>query len=222
MTHSFEKDYWERHWEQTHDAAPHSAEADDNAPNPYLIRETAGLRPGTALDAGCGAGAEAIWLARQGWQVTGADISATALAQASANAASASVPDRVTWIEADLTIWEPDGRFDLVTTNYAHPTIPQLAFYERISAWVGHGGTLLIVGHLHDPGSTEDGHHPPEKATVTLASITGSLDPDIWRIETAEEQTRALTAPGGHAHALNDVIVRATRRPDRHTAEAPR
>ena len=83
---------------------------------------------------------EPYWLAWQGWQVTGADISATALAQASADAASASVPDRVTWIEADLTIWEPDGRFDLVTTNYAHPTIPQLAFYQRISAWVGQGG----------------------------------------------------------------------------------
>lgn len=207
MTHSFDKDYWEQHWKHTDGAAP----TDENAPNPSLIRETVGLTPGTALDAGCGSGTEAIWLARQGWRVTGADISAAALTEASANAASASVPDRVTWIEVDLTVWEPDGRFDLVATNYAHPTIPQLAFFERISGWVAPGGTLLIVGHLHGSDSREGGHHPPEKATVTLAGITGSLDPDTWRIETADEQSRALTGPGGHAHTLNDVVVRATR-----------
>ncbi|MET1015255.1 MAG: class I SAM-dependent methyltransferase [Leifsonia flava] len=216
MTHSFEKDYWEQHWEHTHDAAPNG----ENAPNPYLVRETAGMAPGTALDAGCGTGAEAIWLAQQGWQVTGADISATALAQASADAASASVSDRVTWIEADLTIWEPDHQVDLVTTHYAHPTIPHLAFYARISRWVAPGGTLLIVGHLHGPASTEDGHHPPEETTVTLSSMTGLLDPNTWRIETADEQTRDVTGSGGHTHALNDVIVRATRRPNRNAAEA--
>lgn len=212
MTHSFEKDYWERHWEEAPGTPGDPANASDSAANPYLIHETAGLTPGTALDAGCGAGAEAIWLARQGWQVTGADISATALAQASAHAASASVSDRVTWVEADLTTWEPDARLDLVTTHYAHPTIPQLAFYERLSEWVAPGGTLLIVGHLPGPGATKHGHHPPEKATATLADITGRLDPKLWRIETADEQTRDLPGSGGHTPRLHDVIVRATRR----------
>ena len=37
------------------------------------------LRPGMALDAGCGHGAEAIWLASTGWRVTAVDFSATAL-----------------------------------------------------------------------------------------------------------------------------------------------
>lgn len=180
-------------------------------PNEALVREVSGLPVGTVLDVGCGEGGDAIWLARQGWQVTGADISATALAQASVSAASASVTDRVTWVEADLTSWEPDGRFDLVTTNYAHPTTPQLEFYGRISRWVAPGGTLLIVGHLHHSGSTEDSHHPPEKATASLSGITGLLDPATWRVDTADEQTRALNGPAGHTHALNDVIVRATR-----------
>ena len=42
--------------------------------------------PGTALDAGCGEGAEATWLASRGWDVTAADISAEALARAAARA----------------------------------------------------------------------------------------------------------------------------------------
>ena len=43
MTHSFDKDYWERHWEQAHDAAPEDAES--SAPNPHLIRAASGLEP---------------------------------------------------------------------------------------------------------------------------------------------------------------------------------
>ncbi|WP_370121768.1 class I SAM-dependent methyltransferase [Arthrobacter sp. MW3 TE3886] len=118
------------------------ADSGGSAPNPHLVRETGGLAPGTALDAGCGTGAEATWLAARGWQVTGADISGAALAQAAERAEGQSAPGRVTWVEADLTSWAPGGRFDLVTTHYAHPAMPQLAFYERISHWVAPGGML--------------------------------------------------------------------------------
>ena len=128
MSHDFDRDYWEQHWHDRPDAE--SASTTDaaplSAPNPYVPRETADLRAGRALDAGCGTGAEAVWLAEHGWTVTGADISASALAQAAARAAAASVTENVTWVEADLTTWEPPEQFDLVTTNYAHPTIPQL------------------------------------------------------------------------------------------------
>lgn len=51
-------------------------------PNPQLVAEAAGLAPGTALDVGCGEGADALWLAARGWQVTGVDISTVALARA--------------------------------------------------------------------------------------------------------------------------------------------
>lgn len=209
MTHSFDKDYWEGHWEQAHNAAP--ADVAGSAPNPYLASGTSGLAPGAALDAGCGTGAEATWLAAHGWHVTGADISAAALAQAVKRAAKESVSGSVTWVEADLSIWEPGRRFDLVTTNYAHPAMPQLAFYERIADWVAPGGTLLIVGHLHDAAVSSHGHHPPAEATVTLADITRSLGSDAWSINRAEERTRTLAGPGGRDVTLHDAVVQATR-----------
>lgn len=206
---TFGKGYWERHWEQVHDAAP--AGLGGGGPNPYLAPEAGGLAPGTALDAGCGTGEEALWLASHGWEVTGADISAAALAQAAETAAKQSVSTGVTWVEEDLTTWEPEGRFDLVTTNYAHPAMPQLAFYQRIADWVAPGGTLLIVGHLHDPSSTGHGNHPPAEATVTLTDITGGLDPAMWSIDSARVQTRTASGRGAHAASLHDVVVRATR-----------
>jgi 2-polyprenyl-3-methyl-5-hydroxy-6-metoxy-1,4-benzoquinol methylase len=130
MTHGFDKDYWEQHWHQAHSGHPGSMAG--NPPSPYLARETGGLTPGTALDAGCGAGAEAIWLASRGWHVTAADIAPEALALAAERATNSGVSERVQWVEADLTVWHPGERFDLVTTHYAHPAMSQLAFYERI------------------------------------------------------------------------------------------
>jgi SAM-dependent methyltransferase len=209
MTHGFDKDYWESHWQQAHGrGAGH-----DSAPNPYLATETVGLVPGTALDAGCGEGAEAIWLAAQGWQVTAADISSEALARARERAAGSAGFERVEWVEADLSVWEPDQRFDLVTTHYAHPAMPQLAFYERLSDWVAPDGTLLIVGHLHTGGNATHGHgHPPEEASVTAASITARLDAAQWNVVTADEHVRTFGNRAGPVITLYDVVVCATRR----------
>ena len=203
--HAFDKDYWDRHWEPG--GGPEAREA--RTANPYLVRETSDLVPGTALDAGCGEGAEAIWLASRGWHVTAADIAAAdiaaeAPARTASRAAQTPASGLVQWVEADLTTWAPGTQYDLVTTNYAHPTMPQLAFYQRIAEWVAPGGTLLIVGHLHghDPAGYESAghrHHPPAKASVTAPDITALLDAATWETVTAEEHSR-------------DAVVRAIRR----------
>jgi SAM-dependent methyltransferase len=205
MTQQFDQAYWESHWGQAdgHGTGP---------PSPYLAREVGNLTPGTALDAGCGEGAEAIWLAAKGWQVTAADISTEALSRAAAHAAtSGTAPAQIRWVEADLSFWEPGTRFDLVTTHYAHAAIAQLALYERISHWVAPGGTLLIVGHRHSAETAGHGHHPPEKASVTAGDITAALGAGGWDIVTVEEPTRTLTSGDGRTVQLDDVIVRATR-----------
>lgn len=219
VTHSFDKDYWEQHWQDDRAGAPVAMAA--SPPHPHLVREVDQLAPGTALDAGCGAGAEAIWLASRGWQVTGADIADQALTRAAERAAASGVADRVQWVQADLSTWEPGATYDLVTTHYAHPAMPQLEFYDRIASWVAPGGTLLIVGHLHEHGHGHrhrpdghgpDGAEPPASASVTAADITARLDPTVWELVTAEESHRALTGRGGSAVTLHDVVVRARRR----------
>lgn len=200
-THEFDKDYWDQHWRGRADVP---ASTTDSPPNPYIARETTDLTPGTALDAGCGSGAEAVWLASHGWRVTAADISSDALGSAARRGG-----EPVDWVEADLTTWEPGTRFDLVTTHYAHPAMPQLEFYDRIARWVAPGGTLLIVGHLagHDSHGHGHGHaHPaPAEASATAAAITARLGRE-WQIVTADEHVRT---PDGRAATLHDVVVRA-------------
>ncbi|WP_327033086.1 class I SAM-dependent methyltransferase [Micromonospora ureilytica] len=158
--------------------------------HPYLTQETGALVQGTALDAGCGAGAEAIWLAAHGWQVTAVDIAPVAHARAAERTTESGVSERVRWVEADLTAGAPETRFDLVTT---------------------------IVGHLHTSDATEQGHghghghwhRPPDEASITLADITAGLDSATWEITTAEGHRR--TVPGREV-PLHDVVVRAVTR----------
>ena len=93
-------------------------------PNPQLVAQVADLAPGTALDVGCGEGADAIWLAERGWRVTAVDISTVALERAAAHAAAAgeAVAD------ADhLAAGRParpgrpaPARFDLVSAQFIH------------------------------------------------------------------------------------------------------
>lgn len=196
MSEQFDREFWEAHWREGGEALP---------PHPVLA-EIAGLEPGTALDAGSGEGAEARWLARRGWEVTATDISSEALARAAGRTAVDGPP--ITWIEADLTTWEPAGEFDLVATFYAHPTIPQLDFYARIADWVAPGGTLLIVGHHHARGR---GHAHPEAAVVDPTSIRAMLPADVWAVRTAEVRDREMHGRSGGTMVLSDVIVRAVR-----------
>ena len=211
MTHSFDKDYWEQHWHGAPETDP--AAAAESLPNPYVQRIARQLSAGPALDAGCGTGTEALELAAHGWDVVGADISSTALETASRHAADRSLSGSVTWAEADLVSWEPGRRFDLVMTNYAHPATPQLAFYQRIMDWVAPDGTLLIIGHAHDPAAmTAHGHRPPGEATVTAADVAALLDPVEWTVTSADTQFRTVTAPDGQTVTLPDVVVQAARR----------
>lgn len=210
MTHEFDKEYWDQIWQ-----GELAESMGTSQPNPHLIREVGNLATGTALEAGCGAGAEAIWLAQRGWQVTAVDMAAAALDRAAIRATANGVADQVKWVQADLSTWDPDSRYDLVTTHYAHPAMPQLEFYDRAASWVTPGGTLLIVGHLHHDANDGDGHRddgPPASASATAAAITARLDPTVWEIVTAQESHRTHSSHGGREVTIHDVVVRARRR----------
>lgn len=202
MSDGFDKRFWEAHWDRG------ASETPPAPANPALESELGDLVPGAALDAGCGEGTEAIWLASRGWAVTAADISGRALDVARARAAAADVT--VDWIETDLSTWSPAVGFDLVTTFYAHPTIPQLDFYDRIAGWVKPGGTLLIVGHLRGEGGGHE-HGTPADASVTADAVASRLIDAGWSVQTAAERERTLPDRHGHGIALHDVVVRATK-----------
>ena len=75
--------------------------------------ERGNIRPGHALDLGCGTGTNAIYLARAGFQVVGVDFSGKAIAAARDKAQAANVP--IEFHTGDVTRLEfLSDRFDFV------------------------------------------------------------------------------------------------------------
>lgn len=173
-------------------------------PNPQLVDRASTLAAGRALDVGCGEGADAVWLARQGWQVTAVDVSRVGLDKAAAHAAEAGVD--VTWQRVDLDGWtgEP-GAYDLVSAQFMYLDQPALTELVRaLGASVASGGTLLLVGH--HPIDPRHGDHDFPDVRWTPEDAASWLDPADWAsIELATVRRE------GHLGTMHDGIVQATR-----------
>ena len=165
-------------------------------PNVQLVAEVADLAPGTALDVGCGEGGDVIWLAQQGWQVTGADFSRNGLARAAKHAEQAGVADRTHWWQVDARSFDPEGRtYDLVTSHYLHPPDGGMVVVTRkLAGAVAPGGLLLVVGHAPSEVFTHlaAGHH----RAMWLAEDLLPAVPEDFDVLVAEQRPRTLTRDG--------------------------
>ena len=180
-------------------------------PNGVLVAETDDLPAGRALDVGCGEGADAVWLARRGWQVTAVDVSEIALQRAAA--AATDVEGRVTWMQADLTTTPPPaGAFDLLSIQYFPlRRRPGHSALRGLLDAVAPGGTLLFATHalsdlaLHRAeGFDPADYHQPDD----IARLLGPA----WNVVINEARRRTTPAPAG-THHTHDAVLRALRLP---------
>ncbi|MBJ7528755.1 MAG: class I SAM-dependent methyltransferase, partial [Nocardioides sp.] len=84
----------------------------------YCSGRVGGLVPGSAVDIGCGEGADVLWLAHRGWRATGVDLSQVALDRGAARAAQEGV--EATWLQADLLAETLPEQYDLVSAHFVH------------------------------------------------------------------------------------------------------
>ncbi|MFJ8058536.1 class I SAM-dependent methyltransferase [Streptomyces sp. NPDC096142] len=179
-------------------------------PNGALVAEIAGLTPGRVLDVGCGEGADAVWLAREGWDVTAIEVSGVALERAAGHAADAGVTVR--WVHAELTgaALSP-GSFDLVSAQYpALLRTPDAAAERALLAAVAPGGVLLLVHHAGmDTRHEHDAEFDP--ADYVWPAMVAALLDDDWTVEVDEQRPRVAPEGGAGAHHTDDVVLRARR-----------
>lgn len=145
-------------------------------PNAWLIEFAQKIVPGTAVDVGCGEGADAVWLARQGWTVTAIDFAESALRTGAEAAESVEAGDSITWIAKDLSEWAPEpSSYDLVSVQFFHGD-PSARRAVHRAAWRATAGTLIVVGH--DPSNASEGHGgpPDENVLYTAEEVVDSLD----------------------------------------------
>lgn len=199
----YDRTFWEELWAKT--LREHADKIAQRPPNVHLTRELQHLRPGRALDAGCGHGAETLWLAAHGWEVTAVDFSASALAHArsTAMALGHDIADRVTWVEGDLASWTPPpGRFDLVVCLYVHIPGSVEAMVRRMAGGVAPGGVLFMVGHRPIDPATGKPTAAAGQVQVSVEAVIAALDPSGWTVMTAEERPRAVAGTGVDAVIL--------------------
>ncbi|MFW0783423.1 class I SAM-dependent methyltransferase [Gordonia sp. CPCC 206044] len=192
--------------------------------NPALIAEVAELAAGTALDIGSGEGADARWLADQGWQVTAVDISQVAVDRAR----EIDPRDTITWLRADVSVDAIPGRdFGLVSLQYFPIARTDESTVRKILDAVGPGGHLLVVSHEAEGvrahgRNPDDYYQPADWASLVAGAGSEASGPNQhgagseasgtgagWTIVTHDSRERGIAAGGGaHTH---DVVLHARR-----------
>lgn len=173
----------------------------------------------TALDVACGLGRHALYLAENGWQVKGIDISPTAIELATRAAEQQGLTDRTTWRTANMV--EPseapdmgEERFDLIVVAYLHvPNEPLRRLIDRLSRALAPGGELFMFGH--DLRNLKEGHGGPQDHGVLYTPDQLSTLAEAAGLEVLEAETvsRPLSDEGiDMRDAISlDTVLRARR-----------
>lgn len=163
-----------------------------DAPHPLLAdwAELAGAGR-RAVVVGCGLGADAEFLARKGFDVTGFDLSKTAIEQARRRYPRSAVDYRVADLQDLPLTWR--GAFDLVVevfTLQAVPDPPRTDMAASVRSLLAPGGELLMIALRYDgTRAAEEGPpFPLTEAFVQGMATDGmhvialeQLDGPCWR-----------------------------------------
>jgi SAM-dependent methyltransferase len=114
-------------------------------PNAFLVEAIKGIRPGKALDVGMGQGRNSVYLATQGWDVTGFDPAEAGLAIARQLASKARVIITPILMGMEDFAWGKD-RWDLIALIY----VPFRGYINEIRAALKPGGIVVVEAFHHD------------------------------------------------------------------------
>ena len=111
----------------------------NHKPNQLLVDTVKGHKPGTALDIAMGQGRNALYLASQGWRVTGVDIADQGIAMAKEGAEKLRV--KLDTVQSDIDKYDlGTNKWDLITMIYAGD---DLKLVERIKPALKKGGLFV-------------------------------------------------------------------------------
>lgn len=187
-------------------------------PSAALVRVASGLTPGRALDLGSSNGDDVIWLAAQGWQALGVDISETACDRARQKAEALGLGGRARFEARDLSRGLPEGQFDLVTAFFLQSPVDldRDAILRAAAERVAAGGHLLVLAHAAPPpwASDEMKARAHEMPTVRSELDAIGYTPGQWIQMQAEIVHREGRGPDGTTAQLQDTFILLQRRAD--------
>lgn len=114
-------------------------------PNAFLVEIASGRKPGTALDVGMGQGRNAVWLAQNGWRVTGFDPAERAVALALQNASKRGVK-LTTEIKGAEDFDFGENRWDLIVLSY----VGVRGISDKVQRGLRPGGIVVLEAFHRD------------------------------------------------------------------------
>ena len=112
-------------------------------PNAFLVRTLKDLKPGKALDIAMGQGRNAVYVASQGWDVTGFDVAEEGLKAANENAAKAGT--HITTVKSTFEGFDyGKERWDLIYFIYTDAPMVDAKYIARICDALKPGGLVLV------------------------------------------------------------------------------
>ena len=177
-----------RPWDASYHDGP--APWDTGRPQPAIVRVASeGGFAGAVLDAGCGTGETALYLASLGLPVLGFDVAETALAAARAKAGERGI--EAEFATADALHLEELGRtFETVLDCglfHTFDAAERPGYVASLASVTEHGGTLYVL--CFSDGGPGTGPHPVSAAELRAAFTPGN-GWDIAAIEPDRAQTR--------------------------------
>ena len=201
-------------WAERHAAA---AMAWDTTPNPFVVAACRKLPAGRALDLGAGEGANAIWLAGRGWQVTAIDSGTVEVGRIQSHSVLLNHP--VDAIVGDAVSYRPPpASFDLILLSYLQLPVHQLRLaFQNVVPGLAPGGRVLIIAH--DASNLDQGWGGPRDPNLltTPEVVSGILTGLGLDVQRAEVVRREVPTEVGFRVAL-DHIVQAVAPPRTTTA----
>jgi SAM-dependent methyltransferase len=163
---------------------------DTGHPSTELQRVVASekIAPGRAIDLGCGTGVNTIWLAEQGFDATGVDLSPLAVERARKRPAPAG---RCHFLQADLLNppAELRGPFGFLFDRGCYHVVRRLdvqAYLRTLKALTGPGTVgLVLAGNAREP--LQPG--PPVVTEEELRQELGSVFEIVWLREFRFDET---------------------------------
>lgn len=189
-------------------------------PNQWLVDNASSWQPGNSLDVGCGEGEDVLWLASQGWQATGLDLSPTAIARMKDKAKAQGLISSVSGQARDVVAEGlPQGTWDLATSFFVHGgkdgSGPDLvALLGQMAARVNAEGRLMTTVHAVSPP-----WRPQHLRTFRAEELLDELrkawtDPasagthiNHWDVELCQDYWQEATGPDGATARKADAVL---------------
>jgi SAM-dependent methyltransferase len=127
-----------------------------SSPSEFVAEAVKGRKAGAALDVGMGQGRNAVYLAQQGWDVTGFDLSQVGLDAARVNAEKAGVSIRTEKAAYDRFDFGVE-KWDLIVIVFAWAPVEDASFVARLRQSLRPGGLVLFEHFIKDA----DHPYPP-------------------------------------------------------------